>query len=139
MTGIYFIIASLNKDTNLKVKSGRAFVLAAGFYGYIGSALGGLEQRVSRHLRATKKYHWHIDYLLNYARVEEVICAETKKKKECSIARALARSLRSVPGFGCSDCNCPSHLFFSDDKANLKNRVISIFKQLGLCHKVLFP
>ncbi|WP_243670338.1 DUF123 domain-containing protein, partial [Methanoculleus chikugoensis] len=39
-----------------------------------------------------------------------VITAATDRDCECDLARAVAGS--SVPGFGCSDCACPSHLFY---------------------------
>ncbi len=137
MVGIYLVVATLNMDTKLKVRSGRVFVLDAGFYGYVGSAFGGLEQRIARHIKTKKGHFWHIDYLLDYAKVEKVICVEIRQKKECSIARALAKSLISIPGFGCSDCKCPSHLFYSSNEATLESQVISILKQYGLCPLIL--
>ena len=137
MKGIYFVVANLAIATSLKVRSGRAFILDSGFYGYVGSALGGLEQRIDRHLDVKKTHFWHIDYLLDYAKVEKVICVETKKKRECSIARTLANSLIYIPGFGCSDCQCPSHLFFSDEKATLENRAISVLRKHGLSNLIL--
>jgi Uri superfamily endonuclease len=131
MTGIYFVIAKLSMATKLKVRSGRVFELDAGFYGYAGSALGGLEPRIARHLKAEKRHFWHIDYLMDYAKVEKIICVETRKKDECLIVQALTRSLISIPGFGCSDCKCRSHLFFSYEAAILESRAISALKQLG--------
>ncbi|NIT57694.1 MAG: DUF123 domain-containing protein, partial [Aliifodinibius sp.] len=39
-----------------------------GYYVYVGSALTGLEQRITRHFKVSKGEHsvthWHIDYLL---------------------------------------------------------------------------
>jgi len=113
MKGIYVILAKLTEPTRLETKSRRRFIIETGFYAYVGSALGGLEKRVFRHLNVQKKHHWHIDYLLDHATIKKIICAETNKKKECSIAQAFSQGLTGVPGFGCSDCRCPSHLFFS--------------------------
>lgn len=137
MVGFYLPGANLNRATKLEVESGRVFVLRSGFYGYVGSALGGLEQSVARHLNAKKRHHWHIDYLLDYARDEKVICAETKGKKECPIAGAFLKDLISILGFGCSDCKCPPHLFFSDDETTLESSAICILKQHRLCPLIL--
>ncbi|MBI2934834.1 MAG: GIY-YIG nuclease family protein [Chloroflexi bacterium] len=112
--GSYIIIAEMKEPAEIRVRSGRTFSLETGFYAYVGSALNGLEARVARHLGKEKKLHWHIDFLLERAAVRGVIVVETTEEIECSLARALARSLPSIKGFGCSDCRCPSHLFFCD-------------------------
>jgi Uri superfamily endonuclease len=138
MKGIYSILVKLDKPASLETRSGRIFTLKKGFYGYVGSALGGIEKRIDRHLNIEKKHYWHIDFLLDYARIEKVICAETDQDKECLVAQALSRSLPSVSGFGCSDCRCFSHLFFSDKLAILKSLTISAFHQQGLCPLILF-
>ena len=83
----------------------------AGLYAYVGSALGGWEARVNRHLLGEGKTHWHIDYLRAEARVEGAIIFESPNRLECVISKAIAEaSLTIAPGFGSSDCNCLSHL-----------------------------
>ena len=42
------------------------------FYAYVGSAMNGLEARLSHHLRTEKKPHWHIDYLLREAEIVDI-------------------------------------------------------------------
>ena len=86
-----------------------------GFYAYVGSALSGLERRINRHLRREKRLHWHIDYLLASpdAEIREVIFKETSNREECMIASKMHEQLANIKGFGCSDCRCESHLFFS--------------------------
>ena len=110
----------------------RRMTLRKGFYAYVGSALGGLEKRVERHLSAKKKFYWHIDYLLEKAAVRMAICAETSHTEECSVARGLSAMLSSVPGFGSTDCRCSSHLFFSSDLAMLKEHAIHVLRSRGL-------
>ena len=90
---------------------------AAGRHIYVGSARGsGGFARVERHLRLARLRdrppRWHIDYLLLDPRFSPVavITAATDRDCECDIARAIAGAC--TPGFGCSDCACPSHLFF---------------------------
>lgn len=103
--------------------------LKAGYYAYVGSALGGLEKRVERHLASDKKIHWHIDYLLTRGRVIDIVHGETKERKECAIAGELAKHLASVADFGSSDCKCESHLFYSPDFNALRRLVLGGFKE----------
>ena len=85
----------------------------AGIYVYVGSARNSLSGRISRHLRHAKKKHWHIDYLLDgvIARPSGVAWKPTRRRIECSVSRNVGSSASmSVEGFGCSDCDCVSHL-----------------------------
>jgi Uri superfamily endonuclease len=108
---------------------------AAGYYAYVGSALGGLEKRVGRHLKSEKKIHWHIDHFLLRARAVDVIVSEGKKRMECAVAKELAKSLPSIKGFGASDCGCESHLFYSRDIHELLKTVLKAFGDCGMKHK----
>ena len=128
MTGIYVILAELKETQEIQAGKKKRLSFNKGFYGYVGSALASLEKRVARHTNPQKKLHWHIDYLLQKARVRTVIYAETAEKKECVIARALNQRLPSIKGFGCSDCNCHSHLFFCQDSGILKDSIVNSFK-----------
>lgn len=139
MRGTYVIMARLANPAEIEVSNKRKFALASGYYGYVGSALGSLEARIARHLSARKKYHWHIDYLLHDAEVCLAICAETEHREECFIAQALSRRLPSVPGFGCTDCRCSSHLFFSGDFTHLNRCVNDAFKERNLSPLRLIP
>jgi Uri superfamily endonuclease len=132
MTGIYVILLELDGMTGIPVGRKRRFDFQKGFYGYVGSALSGLERRLGRHLSSTKRLHWHIDYLLVNAEIRSIICAQTGERKECMAARTLSQRLLPIPGFGCSDCNCPSHLFFCPDLKALEISVFDAFKSLGL-------
>jgi len=132
MTGIYVILSELKGQHDIHVGKKNRYIFKKGFYGYVGSALVSLENRLARHIRSEKKLHWHIDYLLQKATVRAVIYAETTKKKECVIALALDHRLPSIEGFGCSDCHCDSHLFFSPDLWSLRGHVVTAFKELNL-------
>ena len=114
MKGVYILLAFLAKDTRLKTGALGEVHFKKGFYAYSGSAMGGLEQRIRRHLRKNKKLHWHIDYLLNHAEIKMIAIRKTDRKSdECAAARRLL-SLGGVPvdGFGSSDCSCNAHLLF---------------------------
>ncbi len=92
------------------------FACERGWYAYVGSALGpgGLAARVARHLRASKRRRWHVDYLQPAMRPRAVWFRSGHRRLECPWARALgahpwARS--PLSNFGASDCGCPTHLF----------------------------
>ncbi len=87
--------------------------LPAGWYIYIGSALGGLGARLRRHARQEKRPHWHIDRLLAIGRLAAVVVRIGPERVECQTAAmvaALPDATLPAPRFGASDCRCPAHL-----------------------------
>lgn len=126
MKGIYTLIINLNKDSKIRIGSLGAIPFKKGTYIYVGSAQKGIEQRVKRHLKKQKKKHWHIDYLLDHANIKNVLVKEGPKSLECLIAKKLLGFSIPIKGFGCSDCNCKSHLF------KIKKNDISKLKKLVL-------
>jgi len=118
--GAYCLAAHLGRERRLAVGRLGEFVFPAGWYAYVGSAQGGIAARVERHLRAEKTLRWHLDYLLQAARVRWVICREGGRELECAMSRDAAATggMVLVPGFGASDCRCSSHLYwFEQDPA----------------------
>ena len=120
MKGSYVLLIKLEKDKEIQIGKLGIIAFKKGYYAYVGSALNGLEQRINRHLRKNKKMHWHIDYLLKFGKIDSVFYKEHNKKEECNIAKLFSK-LISVEGFGSSDCNCKSHLFYGS-----KNEIIKI-------------
>ncbi len=113
--GIYNLIIKLSKSREIKVGRLGTFIFPRGFYIYTGSAQNGLEKRINRHLSSSKKFHWHIDYLLSYAKIIKVIRHVGDKKVECKLNRMIGRSDSAnliVKKFGSSDCNCETHLYY---------------------------
>jgi Uri superfamily endonuclease len=115
MKGTYALLLRLGEPKEIIVGRRGRFPFPAGYYLYVGSALGpgGLEARLARHIRAKKRLHWHIDYLLEHAQVVEVWTASSDERLECQwaeIARGLPGATVPVPYFGSSDCRCPAHL-----------------------------
>jgi sugar fermentation stimulation protein A len=90
----------------------------AGTYAYVGSAMGGLRGRLRRHMRLQKRRRWHVDYVLDSARVTAIVTCETEERSECTIAGSLAGRFWAIPGFGASDCSCPGHLFRATGRAS---------------------
>lgn len=121
LTGTYVLVIRLQKSKKISV--GRLGVLSfqKGYYLYIGSAFGpgGLNARIQRHLRRTKKHHWHVDHLASEETIIDIWFSGLEDKQECGWANRLERITelkRPVTGFGSSDCSCRSHLFFSKRK-----------------------
>ena len=132
MRGTYVLLAHVPYDLALSVGELGTLNLKPGYYAYVGSALGGLERRVARHAREEKKLRWHIDYLLTRAKLVDFVVAESEERKECAVAGELAKNLAGIRGFGSSDCECESHLFYNPDFHELLRRVLSAFKACGL-------
>jgi len=113
--GTYALVMALEGEATLAIGRLGHFAFPRGYYVYAGSARGGLAQRVGRHLRREKRLRWHIDYLLQRAEVVEVWYAPGDERREClwaATAMDMPRGQVIAPGFGSSDCRCPSHLIF---------------------------
>ncbi len=116
--GSYVLFVDCVSPTSIDVGALGERAFTVGTYAYVGSAFGsGGLSRVDRHRRVASGdhdvRHWHIDYLLaaqpvRLAGVQTFVNADV----ECSLAAVLSASgCERVDGFGCSDCDCASHLF----------------------------
>ena len=113
--GTYILIMTLGSDREIQVGALGTLYFPKGSYCYVGSAMNGLDQRVSRHLSRDKKIRWHIDRLPLAADSVEAYESYPDYVPECELAR-MAEECGMVPfadGFGCSDCSCRTHLFSS--------------------------
>lgn len=113
MKGIYLLMIELKDPLKKDIGARGEIGFQAGRYIYVGSAQNGVEKRVKRHISDEKKKHWHIDYLLEEAAVKDVMVYEEEKREECRTASLLKKEFEYVKDFGCSDCTCDSHLFYS--------------------------
>ncbi len=114
LCGVYVLVLCVPP---CKVRIGALGDLAfEGCYAYVGSAQGGLEFRLRRHLRKHKKKRWHIDYLTDVGKVEGIfVKVGAAKEEECITAGIMSDVFVGVQRFGSSDCQCVSHLFKIDD------------------------
>lgn len=128
MKGSYVLLVRLAGKKRIGIGKLGEIEFGPGYYAYVGSAMNGLDKRVSRHLGSRKKLFWHIDYLLQYADVVEVFQVASPERLECRIARKLAENYHPIPGFGCSDCRCGSHFFYSCDRDVLKDSILDALK-----------
>ncbi len=108
----YLLFLKLPKMTNIPVGKLGQFSFPPGQYIYVGRAKKNLKNRLERHQRENKTLRWHIDYLLQYAKLETIITYDGND--ECGLARHLSCQqgiTTPVYKFGSSDCSCESHLF----------------------------
>lgn len=113
MRGVYVLVFNVGRKLQTKIGSIGRIKFDKGIYAYVGSAQNNLEKRIARHMSKNKKKFWHIDYLLDskFTKVINVFYKKSRKIEECKIADKLGKTEILIPNFGCSDCNCKSHLF----------------------------
>jgi Uri superfamily endonuclease len=115
--GTYALILQSHSTAMIQIGRWRQIDIQPGYYIYIGSAFGpgGVRARVSRHCRIDKPKHWHIDYLREFMTPLAVWVSYETERLEHQWAQACCDrvEMTAIPGFGCSDCRCYSHLFYA--------------------------
>lgn len=100
-----------------------------GYYLYAGSAMKNLDRRMRRHRKIFRKVFWHIDYLRNFSDFKFCMPVRTEDRIECEIGAMLKECADGIiEGFGCSDCNCRSHLFWMRDDPLSQRSFINIIQ-----------
>ena len=128
LKGSYILLIYNSEKFEKNIGKKLKFVFPVGFYSYIGSAMGesstSIKHRLNRHVKSSfdkNQPHpfWHIDYFLATLSVELLtiyILPNRIKKEECHISDMLRSYCDDVfERFGCSDCKCPSHLFYFEN------------------------
>jgi Uri superfamily endonuclease len=118
--GTYVLVLNMSESKRLNIGRLGKFDISPGFYAYVGSAFGagGLRARLDHHLEATAAPHWHIDYLMGFAKPLEICYAMSDRKLERDWVELLEQAPRftcPIPRFGSSDYrrSRTSHLFFT--------------------------
>ena len=119
--GTYALILSCTSNARIQIGHLGTMQLQRGYYVYMGSALGpgGLRTRIAHHQKPSPRPHWHIDYLRAHTRLHSVWLRYDGRRHEHEWARAMQKvkdATIPLPGFGASDCSCPSHLYFLKDR-----------------------
>lgn len=116
-SGTYALVLQSYTATSTQIGRWGQLNIRPGYYTYVGSAFGpgGVSARVSRHCRETKSKHWHIDYLRKFTIPISVWYSHDPVQLEHRWAEALLKmeNIEPARGFGCSDCKCEAHLFFT--------------------------
>lgn len=128
--GTYTLVLERTCDDTLAVGALGGHRFPVGWYAYTGSALGaGGFSRVDRHRAVASgendTRHWHVDYLLGDAATRFAGVRTTGADVECAVARRVldADGVSGIADFGCSDCDCRSHLAFHEDREHLLRSV----------------
>jgi sugar fermentation stimulation protein A len=133
--GSYLLLVHLPRRRRLEVGCLGRLGFPKGWYVYVGSAMQGLTKRIERHVRRRKRVHWHMDYLREAADRVIPLPIRSSARQECQVAEALAELLApGPPGFGCSDCACPTHLFHSQADplhSSAFHKVLAAFRMGG--------
>ena len=132
--GSYLLLLRLARPASLTVGRLGRLELAAGWYVYVGSALGGLGPRLRRHLRRAKPRHWHVDALREAASLVAIAARLGPERVECAVAAqvtALPGARLAAARFGASDCRCPGHLVAFDQPPDLALGPAWIVERLG--------
>jgi len=117
--GTYQLLIKLDRDEIISVGKLGTFNFPAGYYVYTGSAMGGIDARIARHLSKIKRFHWHIDYLLERSSIIRYAINESSARLECEFSEAVLAmdgARTPVKGFGSSDCKCTSHLAWFENE-----------------------
>ncbi len=126
--GSYILILKLEKD--LKITRPKEITLKPGYYAYVGSAMNSLTGRIKRHLLKNKKIHWHIDQLTTQARIIGVYMF-VGKKIEKEMSEFFGRYLKGIKGFGSSDIQTHSNLFYSPSVREIIRLLNEFYKKNG--------
>jgi sugar fermentation stimulation protein A len=121
--GTYLLVLRLDAATQIEVGRLGRVAFPAGWYVYIGSALGGLGARLRRHARLEKRHHWHVDVLRAASILVAIAVRLSSERIECETAATVARLIggsQPVLRFGSSDCHCRSHLVYFAGEPQLR-------------------
>jgi len=113
--GVYALLIENSKEKELEIGSLGMVHFSKGYYVYIGSAQRGLKRRIERHYSRNKKLRWHIDYLLNHAKIIDHLSLPLPKKCEEMVALEMQNIFPYIKNFGSSDTHASSHLFYCEE------------------------
>ena len=85
-----------------------------------------------RHLSNDKKLHWHIDYLLKNenSEISEILFNVSDEKIECELSQKI--SATGINDFGCSDCECMTHLYYFENKKEAIEKVTNAYDSIAM-------
>lgn len=133
MKGSYCLIINQENDSEIEIgKRLRKINFDKGHYVYVGSAMNSLEARLNRHLSDEKKIHWHVDYLLKQTEITDIIYNESTRRIECELSQYLSTKTDGIKDFGCSDCDCESHLYYFKNRDEAIEQVENAYKSIAM-------
>jgi Uri superfamily endonuclease len=130
-TGNYVLLLHLPADETLTIGKLGTFDFPAGWYTYVGSAFGsgGLVGRLKHHLQPVDRPHWHIDYLRQATQLREIWLSPDTEPHEgewADLMLAIPGATTLIEGFGASDSDRETHLFYFDVRPSLEDFTIGV-------------
>ena len=142
-SGTYVLVLRSSSRSSVPIGRWGELDIKPGYYLYVGSAFGpgGVLSRVSRHCREQKKKHWHIDYLREVTLPIAVWYSHAPVHLEHHWADVLSgmKDITAVTGFGCTDCHCNSHLFYTPKKPDQEEFTRSAHRRISSCRCEQLP
>ena len=128
--GTYLLLLECDKQAELSIGKLGNMTTEQGCYLYVGSAFGpgGIQARINHHSRIASRPHWHIDYLRAAAELMDAWCVYGIRCEHAWAYSLMQSEAATMPlkGFGSSDCDCATHLFYfkyKPVKAELEKRL----------------
>lgn len=148
LPGTYILLIYLRRGASLSIGRLGSHRFSRGWYLYVGSAFGpgGVAARCNHHRRVSPRPRWHIDYLRAVAPLRAIWYSHQPRRLEHDWAGLLGGALGlSVPveGFGASDCDCSSHLFYAASRPDIRHFSVHAQSQLDgngrIYHSIVKP
>ena len=141
-TGTYIVVLRSHQAKQIQIGRLAQFNIKKGYYVYIGSAFGsgGVIARLRHHSKVSKRPHWHLDYLRAETSFYAAYAEYSSEKEECNWASVMAKNtVASEPlkGFGSSDCDCRTHLFYFSSQAKVAQAVREITTARKISHSLM--
>ncbi len=140
--GSYMLCGKLEDEKTLQVGKLGMLTFRPGYYLYVGSAMNSLSARIKRHMRVRKSLKWHIDYIAPHFKDFIAIPVRSSEPLECSLSKAVDSIADGyIPNFGCSDCNCDSHLYWFAENPFKSEEFVDVILgfRIGRLKKFLKP
>lgn len=125
-SGTYALLLNCRQEKPLQIGKLGELDAKPGYFVYLGSAFGpgGLSARLSHHRRPIARPRWHIDYLRTATVLTEIWFTWDPSPREhhwAGLIAALKDASIPLPGFGSTDCKCPSHLYFFEKPPSIQS------------------
>ena len=115
--GTYLLLLECNNKAELSIGRLGNMLVEPGYYLYVGSAFspGGIPARLRHHRKRAASPHWHIDYLRAVTELVDAWCVRGSRCEHAWANSLVQSEAVTIPltGFGSSDCDCATHLFYS--------------------------
>ncbi len=141
--GTYLLLLECNNEAELSIGKLGKMNTEPGYYLYVGSAFGpgGIQARINHHVQIAVRPHWHIDYLRTDAGLVDAWCVYGSRYEHEWAHSLMQSEAATVPlkGFGSSDCDCTTHLFYFKHKpTRVELEILAANKEIPTIGQTIF-